>query len=331
MRKQSAITRRQCLTVAGAGALAIGFGSTRRAAALEAIRQGYQTNIWGMPTYYLMKSGYLEKHGLAFQEFAVPSGNLTMQQMVARQVDLGTYAGQSFIIGNAKGGLVAIALIEHVGKTARITTRKDLNITKVEELRGRKIANQTGSSIGNVFVDTIMPQHGLHKGDYQEVRMDVNDMVAALAAKTVDAMVNVEPYNVIAVADGIGSDLMDFSGVDPMPVFMAATPEFVEKNPDTVVAYLKAWLDVARDFKENPKKVDDVIYSFYTSKGYKMSPDTFATALSRVEVNPGFPGNLKPYMQQQAEILLQDKKIKAIPDWSKALRPDFMERARAGA
>jgi NitT/TauT family transport system substrate-binding protein len=156
-------------------------------------------------------------------------------------------------------------------------------------------------------------------------------MVAALAAKTVDAMVNVEPYNVIAVADGIGSDLMDFSGVDPMPVFMAATPEFVEKNPDTVVAYLKAWLDVARDFKENPKKVDDVIYSFYTSKGYKMSPDTFATALSRVEVNPGFPGNLKPYMQQQAEILLQDKKIKAIPDWSKALRPDFMERARAGA
>ena len=58
-----------------------------------------------MPTYYLMKSGYLEKHGVAVEEFAVPSGNLTMQQMVARQVDLGTYAGQSFIIGNAKGGL----------------------------------------------------------------------------------------------------------------------------------------------------------------------------------------------------------------------------------
>ena len=51
-------------------------------------------------------------------------------------MDLGTYAGPSFIIGNAKGGLVAIAVIEHVGKTARITARKDLNITKVEQLRG---------------------------------------------------------------------------------------------------------------------------------------------------------------------------------------------------
>ncbi len=331
MTKHLTMTRRQCLSAAGAGALAVGLASTRRAAAVETIRQGYQTNIWGMPTYYLIKSGYLQKHGLAVEEFAVPSGNLTMQQMVARQVDLGTYAAQSFIIGNAKGGLVAIALIEHVGKTARITTRKDLNITKVEELRGRRIANQTGSSVGNVFVDTIMPQHGLHKGDYQEIRMDVNNMVAALAAKTVDAMVNVEPYNVIAVADGIGSDLMDFSGVDSMPVFMAATPELVEKRPDTVVAYLKAWLDVAKDFKDNPKKVDDVIYAFYASKGYKMAPQTFATALSRVEVNPGFPGDLKPYMQRQAEILLQDKKINAIPDWSKALRPDFMERARGGA
>ena len=43
-----------------------------------------------------------------------------------------------------------------------------------------------------------------------------------------------------------------------MPVFMAATPEFVEKSPDTVVAYLKAWLEVAKDFKESPGKVADV-------------------------------------------------------------------------
>ena len=332
---QTILTRRQCLASAGAGVITgaaiIGLAGARPARAAETIRQGYQTNIWGMPTYYLMKSGYLEKHGLAFEEYPVPSGNLTMQQMVARQVDLGTYAGPSLIIGNVKGGLVAIAQIEQVGKTARVVARKDLNLTKVEELRGMKIANQTGSSVGNDFVDIIGPQHGLNKGDYQEVRMDVNNMVAALAAKTVDAMVNVEPYNVIAVADGIGSDLIDFSGVDPMPVFMAATPEFVQQKPDTVIAYLKAWLDVAQDFKNNPKKVADVIYGFYADKGYKISLDVFATALSRVEVNPGFPGDLKPYMQEQAEILLKDKKIDAIPDWSTALRPDLMERARAGA
>src|SRR5215813_392343 len=150
------MTRRQYLVATGVSMLALGSGM-RRALALDAIRQGYQTNIWGMPTYYLLKSGALEKRGVKFQEFAVPSGNLTMQQMVGRQVDLGTYAGQSFLIGHDKGGLVAIALIEYVGKTAQVVTRKDLNLKSVADLKGKKVANQVGSSVANVFVDIIGP------------------------------------------------------------------------------------------------------------------------------------------------------------------------------
>jgi NitT/TauT family transport system substrate-binding protein len=326
MKNTRGVTRRQYLA-ASAGVLAAGLGAARPAFALATVRQGYQTNIWGMPTYYLLKSGLLEKHGIKFEEFAVPSGNLTMQQMVARQVDLGTYAGPSFIIGHDKGGLVAIAQIEYVGKTAQIVTRKDLNLTKVEDLKGRKVANQTGSSVGNIFVDVVAAKAGLKKGDFQEVRMDVNNMVAAMAAKTVDAMVNVEPYNAIAVAEGIGTSIMDFSGVDRMPVFMAATPDFVDKNPDTVIAYLKAWKDAAQDFKNNPAKVADVIYAFFTSKGYNMSRDTFAKALARVEVAPGFPSDLVPGLQRDAEVLLREKKISAVPDWKKALRPDLWAKA----
>jgi ABC-type nitrate/sulfonate/bicarbonate transport system substrate-binding protein len=325
------LTRRQYLATTGAGLVAAGFGMRGASAQQTIVRQGYQTNIWGMPTYYLMRSGYLEKRGLKAEEFAVPSGNLTMQQMVARQVDLGTYAGQSLILGHDKGGLVAIAQIEYVGKTAAVLVRKDLNITKLEDLRGKKIGNQVGSSVGNVFTDTIAPSAGLKKGDWQEVRMNVNDMVAALAAKTVDAAVPVEPYNAIAEDDGIANILVDFSGFDKMPVFMAATPDFIEKNPKAVIAYLQAWLDVARDFKEQPKKVAEVSFNFYSDKGYKMSPETFQKALARVEVNPGFPTDLEPYMQEQAQILLREKKISAIPDWKKALRPDLMEKAKAAS
>jgi ABC-type nitrate/sulfonate/bicarbonate transport system substrate-binding protein len=318
--------RRDFLAAGGAAALASAWGAPALAQT-AVIRQGYQTNMWGMPTYYLLRSGALEKQGLKYEEFAVPSGNITMQQMVGRQVDLGTYAGPSFIIGHSRGQLVAIAQIEEVGKTTRVMARKELGIRRIEDLRGKKIANQTGSSIGNVFVDQIAPKAGLKKGDWQEVRMNVNDMVAAMAAKTVDAMINVEPYNSIAEADGIASTLMNYWDVDRMPVFMAATPEFVEKNGDAVVRYLKAWLAVADDFKNNRKKVSDSIYAFYTSKGYKMSPETFQSAVTTIEVNPGFPSDVRAYMQAQAEVLLREKKIKEIPDWGKALRPEFMQRA----
>ena len=104
--EQRALTRREFLVLSGSGLAAAGvLGPQPVLAQSTTIRQGYQTNIWGMPTYYLLRSGALEKRGLKFEEFAVPSGNLTMQQMVARQVDLGTYAGQSFVTGHDKGGL----------------------------------------------------------------------------------------------------------------------------------------------------------------------------------------------------------------------------------
>jgi NitT/TauT family transport system substrate-binding protein len=330
-RKWDGLTRRHVLAATGATALTAGFGGIASAQAGTTIRQGYQTNIWGMPTYYLMKSGYLEKRGLKTEDFAVPSGNLTMQQMVARQVDMGTYAGPSLLIGHDKGGLVAIAQIETVGATAGLVVRKDLGITKVSDLKGKKIANQTGSSIGNIFVDQVGPANGLKKGDFQEVRMNVDNMIAALTAKTVDAMVNIEPYNAIAEAEGLGTIIISLEKYDNVPVFMAATPDFVEKNPGAIVEYLKAWLEVKRDFKENPKKASDVIYSFFTSKGYNMKPETFATAMKRVTVDPGFPKDLVPYMTKHAEVLLKEKKISAMPDFKKVLRTEFMDKAQAGS
>ena len=106
--------------------LAAGIGGMRLAdAQAVTIRQGYQTNMWGMPTYYLLRSGLLEKRGLKFEEFAVPSGNLTMQQMVARQVDLGTYAGPSLILGHDKGGMVGIAVMEICRQDRALVVRKD--------------------------------------------------------------------------------------------------------------------------------------------------------------------------------------------------------------
>ena len=303
---QERLTRREFLILSGGGLAAAGvLGPQVVLAQAPTIRQGYQTNIWGMPTYYLLRSGHLEKRNIKFEEFAVPSGNLTMQQMVARQVDLGTYAGQSFVTGHDKGQLVAIAQIEKVGKTARVMARKELKITKVEQLRGLKIGNQVGSSTGNTFTDIIAPRAGLRKEDYQEVKMNVNEMVAAAAAKSIDAFVSVDPYCSIAEAEGIATTVVSLYDYDPMPVFMAATPEFIDKNPQAVVDYLKSWLEVGKDFKQNPRKTADVIYTFFTEKGYKMSRETFSKALANVEVDVGFPADARPYLQEIAEGLLK--------------------------
>jgi hypothetical protein len=48
-----------------------------------------------------------------------------------------------------------------------------------------------------------------------------------------------------------------------------------------------------------------------------------------VEVGPGWPDDLNPYMQHHAEVLLEAKKIKAMPDWNTAFRKDFLKKAMA--
>ncbi len=215
-------------------------------------------------------------------------------------------------------------MIEYVGKTAQIVVRKDLNITKVEQLKGLKVANQTGSSVGNIFVDIIAQNAGLKKGDFQEVRMNVNNMVAAMAAKTVDAMVNVEPYNAIAVAEGIGTSIMDFSSVDRMPVFMAATPDFVDKNADTVVAYLKCWQDVATRLQGQPEQGRGRDLCVLHLEGLQHVARYLRQGARPRRGQPGLPApTCSPSCRSDAEVLLREKKISAIPDWKKALRPDL--------
>jgi hypothetical protein len=58
-----------------------------------------------------------------------------------------------------------------------------------------------------------------------------------------------------------------------------------------------------------------------------MSRETFARALARVEVSPGFPSDVAAGLQKDAEVLLREKKISAIPDWKKALRPELWAKA----
>ena len=130
--------------------------------------------------------------------------------------------------------------------------------------------------------------------------MDVNNMIAAMAAKTVDAMINIEPYNAIMEADGLGTNIVNLEKYDNVPVFMAATSEIRRAAPrTTIVAYLKAWLDIAKDFKDNPKKVSDVIYSFFTSEGLQDGAETFAQGDGHGRGGPGLsegPRTLHPYI-----------------------------------
>ena len=91
----------------------------------------------------------------------------------------------------------------------------------------------------------------------------------------------------------------------------------------------------AEDFAEAARRHLDDVHAFlvYLTGDRVVAEDltaeTFAKALARVEVDPGWPSDLTPYMTHHAEILVKENKIKAVPDWSKALRTEFLKQASA--
>ena len=292
------LTRRQALATAGAGVLAAGFG-VRPALALETVRQGYQTNMWGMPTYYLLRSGLLEKHGVKFEEFAVPSGNLTMQQMVARQVDMGTYAGPSFAIGHDKGGLLAIAMIEYVGKTARVMARKDLGITKVEQLRGQE-GRQPDRILDRQHFrrpdrDQGRPEEGRLPGNPHE-RERHGGGHGGQNRRCDGAMSSPTTRSQRLTASPV--TISEFDNFDKLPVFMAATPEFVAEKPGHRGRLSQGVARSRQGLQEQPEQGRRIDLFVLHVEGLQLSKDTFAKALARVEVQPGWPSDLKPYMTQ---------------------------------
>ena len=303
-----------------------------RARAWTTIRQGYQTNMWGMPTYYLLRSGALEKRGIKFEEFAVPSGNLTMQQMVARQVDLGTYAGPSFILGHDKGGLVAIAVIEHVGRTTRIMARKDLEHhqgraaqgpqdRQPDRLLGRQHLRRPDRAGGRPQEGRLpgsahgREQHGGRHGRQDGRR---HGQRRALQRHRRGRRARHHHHGLLGRRQDAGVHGGD-AGVRRR---RARTPSSPISRPGST------WRATSR---RTPTRWPTPSTA---STRRRATPCRRTPSARRWPPSTSIPASRptsKPYMQEQAEVLLKEKKIAAIPDWSKALRPDFMEKARASA
>jgi ABC-type nitrate/sulfonate/bicarbonate transport system substrate-binding protein len=294
-------------------------------ATLAPVRLGYQTNIWGMPLLVAIQSGAFAKYNVPIKEIQVTSGNKTRDLMVGGQADMGTFAAPAFIIGADKGELQAIGVVAYVPRTLSLMAKP--TIARVQDLRGKKIGMQPGASSAILAVTKILPSFGLAQGDYQAVNVDVSNMVQALAQGSIDGFIGVEPYNAIAVAQGIGKRLLDYGKYDLLPVFLNVRPEFAREHPESVTAIMQGMLATRDFFKQDPAKAINLIYGFYTGQGLRIDKNVVVDAVTRLDVNVGFKPGLREYLQETAEAQLKAGQIKAIPDWNKALVPGFLVQA----
>jgi ABC-type nitrate/sulfonate/bicarbonate transport system substrate-binding protein len=303
--------------------------SARAQPALQPIHMGIQIFTGAVATVWVEKKIY-ERRGLAVDARQLADGRSVRDAMVAGQLNAGTMNITPYIVGAAASGLVMVGVVSLGGDTVGIVVRKGAGIASVADLKGRRVGVSVGSTTGNIFVQTVAPQAGLKVGDYQIINMRPADQVAALTAGSVDAITSFEPYMTVAETAGIGATLMRFGAIDPNPTCLVLAPGLIEASPATVTAFLKSWLDGVAFWRDHPAEVADALVALSNAAGYaNVTREVAEAIIKQIKVEPDITPSLAAHIQAEAERMKAANLIRALPDWSKVLRPDLLKEARA--
>lgn len=318
--------RRRALAVFGGSVLAAALPPLARAEAPLIL--GIQATTWGAVGMVAEAEKLFEKAGVAVEVKKLDSGRSVRDAMVGERIDLGSLGAVPFVIGAAKGNMAALGAVAYAGGTLAVVGSRKEGIKSLADLKGKKVASQTGSETDYVFQTKIAPKYGLAPGkDFQVVNVKFQDHVAALAAGSVSAFAGVEPYPSLAEVEGIGNPLVDYSQFDLVPVLLAVNRSALDKRGDELLRFMKAWLAAARMFKEDNARVTRIVWDFYKARGYSVSQEVIRRSLVHMNVTPDFIPELKPYLTDIAQTLMKKGSIAAMPDWDKVLDRSLLARA----
>ena len=309
------IGRRQFLK-AGAGATAaawIGAPAVLRAQAKGKVRLAYLQLGWAA-TEIIHKEDLLGKRGWQAEYSIVPGAPPPLlNQLAAKNVDaidmsfaLSAKAFEDGVPLRFTG--VAMAVL------GAIVARKDAGLTKVEDLKGRKVAAVVGSTTFFDIRALALKGYGLDfQKDVQLVTATAPpDMVTMLGKKDVDAIIAWQPITDSVVLRGEGVYLakqIDLwrkatgrtSGY-PVHVGYLVHNEFLQKNPsfprdlnDAQKEAVDIWynkparaVEIVTEVTKLPKDVVQVAYKETVQVLHGLSDEQIETLMEQLKVNKEF-------------------------------------------
>ena len=291
------------------------------------IRFGYQATVWGAPAIVAQNANLWSKSGANVKSITLSSGAQVRDALLGGSLDAGSVGSTPFIVGAAKGQLVAVAVIAYAGKTDSIVVAKNSPIQSISDLKGKKIASQSGSVTQQIFTGVIAPRFGLGKSSYQLVNTTFQDMFAALSTHQVDAFAGTDPYPQLAVYDNVGRILTDYSPYDPTPLYLVYTKSFVDQHPGAVEKSLEAWLRVGQLFKSDPAKALSIVSKQFSAMGTSMPAPVLQRSIADLQITAAFAPDTDAYLTSQAQSLVRQGAISSVPDWSQSIDPSFLKKA----
>ncbi len=255
--------------------------------------------------YVGLDRGYFAARGLDV-ELVITRGGDAAFQVAGNTLQFGGGSPDSAFFNGLKRGLplmpISSLAVNPADRSSNILmVRKDLldagTVTKVAELKGRKVANLVPGGITEYLLALHLRAGGLTVDDVDMVSpLGFPQMVDALTTKAVDAALLAEPFATMAINKGVAAILDDKGDVGEQILWIQTNRDFAKEHPNVVVNFLIGFLEAARDIAREtfhgPKIL--AIVEKYT----KVPADIIARAAPPL-IPPNGELNVKSIMAQQ--------------------------------
>ena len=143
----------------------------------------------------------------------------------------------------AMGEDALIIAVTESGNRVSTIVRADSEITNWADLSGKKVALRNGSGAELALKRYFTLNSNLDWDAIEWVNLPVEDMPAALAGGTVDAITATEPIPAMAQAAGGMRVLQSYGDCYPAPLVLVTTRDYARQNSQRLIAFLQGQLD----------------------------------------------------------------------------------------
>lgn len=305
-----------------AAAVGISFSWAAHAQQATPVRVGVQSIP---PDAVFMAKDWLGPYGLKAEVSEFSSGGDMMQAFIAGKLDIADGGSGRLVTLAATNPefFYIIGVRQTGGDRYGVLVPSKSDAKSIQDLKGRKVGTVSGSGSNSTF-RLFLEKNGLAEKDFQMVNMKVQDMQSALQQGLLDAAVAWEPQVALAETAGVARRLVSLKGVNESPNFYLVSRKFADANPDAVARFLAAATEEAELIRNNPAEAGRLAAGFMAKKGVQADPKAMALALSRINVNPEIQADMIAELVPVAESMLAANRIKAVPDFKKLVKSDFL-------
>ena len=134
----------------------------------------------------------LASDGISVEWTQSLGSNKALELLNSKSVDFGSTAGSAALIGKANGNPIKAIYVYSRPEWTALVVRKDSPITKVEDLKGRKVAVTRGTD-PHIFLLRALHEAGLTEKDIEMVVLQHPEGRIALEKGDVDAWAGLDP------------------------------------------------------------------------------------------------------------------------------------------